>query len=114
MSAIQQASRRASQSSKGRNASAKSQEDDSGEESGSDTVPKDRQLWREGVTTGLGPGKEVFIRKPKAKGAGNIPYEDHTLHPNTLEFLEALSKNNERTWLKGTDKRRPLFNFVLA
>ncbi|KAI9044920.1 DUF2461 domain-containing protein [Aspergillus affinis] len=96
-------SRRTSKSTKGRKGSAKSRKDDSGEDSGSDTVSKKKQLWREGVTTGLGPGKEVFIKKPKAKDAGNIPYEDHTLHPNTLEFLEALSENNERTWLKAHD-----------
>lgn len=84
----------------------KSQKDDS-EDSAGDTAPKNKELWREGVTTGLGPGKEVFIKKPKAKDAGNIPYEDHTLHPNTLEFLECLSENNERTWFKGTGKHRP-------
>ncbi|KAH8431600.1 DUF2461 domain-containing protein [Aspergillus melleus] len=92
-----------SKSAKSRKGSAKSRKDDSGEDSGSDTVSKDKQLWREGVTTGLGPGKEVFIKKPKAKDPGNIPYEDHTLHPNTFEFLETLSENNERTWLKAHD-----------
>ena len=60
-----------------------------------------KELWREGVKTGLGPGKEVFIKKPKARGAGDVPYQDHTLHPNTMLFLEDLAKNNEREWLKG-------------
>ncbi|PLB49206.1 hypothetical protein P170DRAFT_177580 [Aspergillus steynii IBT 23096] len=101
-SAPKTGSRKAFKSAKSRKGGAKSQ-DDSGEESAGDTVPKDKQLWREGVTTGLGPGKEVFIKKPKAKDAGNIPYEDHTLHPNTLEFLEGLSENNERSWLKAHD-----------
>ncbi|KAL4793997.1 hypothetical protein BDV19DRAFT_365766 [Aspergillus venezuelensis] len=62
-----------------------------------------KELWREGVKTGLGPGKEVFIAKPKARDAGDIPYEDDTLHPNTLLFLKDLAKNNERQWLKAHD-----------
>lgn len=61
----------------------------------------DKELWREGVKTGLGPGKEVFIKKPKARDAGDVPYQDHTVHPNTMLFLEDLEKNNERAWLKG-------------
>lgn len=64
---------------------------------------KDKELWREGVSTGLGPGKEVFIRKPKARDPGNIPYQDRTLHPNTLLFLRDLAKHNDRQWLKGID-----------
>ncbi|KAL4956244.1 hypothetical protein BDW69DRAFT_91545 [Aspergillus filifer] len=62
-----------------------------------------KELWREGVKTGLGPGKEVFIAKPKARDAGDIPYEDDTLHPNTLLFLKDLANNNERQWLKAHD-----------
>ncbi|RHZ53766.1 hypothetical protein CDV55_104146 [Aspergillus turcosus] len=64
---------------------------------------KDKELWREGVSTGLGPGKEVFIRKPKARDPGNVPYQDHTLHPNTLLFLQDLAKHNDRQWLKAHD-----------
>lgn len=60
-----------------------------------------KELWREGVKTGLGPGKEVFIKKPKARDAGDVPYQDHTMHPNTMLFLKDLAKNNEREWLKG-------------
>jgi hypothetical protein len=60
-----------------------------------------KELWREGVTTGLGPGKEVFIAKPKARDAGDVPYRDETLHPNTRLFLLDLAANNERPWLKG-------------
>jgi hypothetical protein len=59
------------------------------------------ELWREGVKTGLGPGKEVFIKKPKARDPGDTPYKDETLHPNTMLFLEDLAKNNDRQWLKG-------------
>ncbi|KAH2258554.1 hypothetical protein KXW72_008041 [Aspergillus fumigatus] len=64
---------------------------------------KDKELWREGVSTGLGPGKEVFIRKPKARDPGDIPYQDHTLHPNTMLFLQDLAKHNDRQWLKAHD-----------
>ncbi|KAL4883854.1 hypothetical protein BJY04DRAFT_183368 [Aspergillus karnatakaensis] len=61
------------------------------------------ELWREGVKTGLGPGKEVFIKKPKARDPGDTPYEDETLHPNTMLFLKDLAKNNDRQWLKAHD-----------
>ena len=62
---------------------------------------KEKELWREGVKTGLGPGKEVFFKKPKARDAGDVPYQDRTLHPNTMLFLQDLTKNNDREWLKG-------------
>lgn len=62
---------------------------------------KGRELWREGVRTGLAPGQEVIIAKPKARDPGDVPYEDETLHPNTRLFLLDLAKNNERQWLKG-------------
>lgn len=62
---------------------------------------KGKELWREGVRTGLGPGKEVFFTKPKARDAGNVVYQDETLHPNTKLFLQDLAKNNDRQWLKG-------------
>lgn len=60
-------------------------------------------LWREGVKTGLGPGKQVYIEKPKARGDGGIQYVPERLHPNTLEFLKDLKKNNDRMWLKAHD-----------
>ena len=63
---------------------------------------KGKELWREGVRTGLAPGQEVFIAKPKARDAGGVPYKDETLHPNTRLFLMDLAKNNDRQWLKGT------------
>lgn len=62
---------------------------------------KGKELWREGVRTGLGPGKEVFIPKPKARDPGNVAYRDETLHPNTRLFLLDLAKNNDRQWFKG-------------
>ncbi|PLN78554.1 hypothetical protein BDW42DRAFT_187298 [Aspergillus taichungensis] len=64
---------------------------------------RDKELWREGVSTGLGPGKEVFIQKPRARSPGSIPYQETTLHPNTFRFLQDLATNNERAWLKAHD-----------
>ncbi|PGH03819.1 hypothetical protein AJ80_08632 [Polytolypa hystricis UAMH7299] len=66
-------------------------------------VEKGKELWREGVRTGLGPGKEVFIKLPKARDPGDTPYENDTIHPNTLLFLKDLKENNEREWLKAHD-----------
>ncbi|KKZ65256.1 hypothetical protein EMCG_08906 [[Emmonsia] crescens] len=64
---------------------------------------KGKELWREGVKAGLGPGKEVFIKLPKARDAGDTPYEDNTIHPNTMLFLKDLKENNQREWLKMHD-----------
>lgn len=64
------------------------------------STTKGKLLWKEGVKTGLGPGKEVFIKLPKAREAGDIPYKDDELHPNTILFLKDLKENNEREWLK--------------
>jgi hypothetical protein len=58
------------------------------------------EVWRSGVKTGLGPGREVIIKRPKARPAGKTPYEDATIHPNTLLFLDELKDNNNREWLK--------------
>lgn len=57
-------------------------------------------LWREGVKTGLGPGRAVFIAKPKPRPDGGIKYVPDQVHPNTMEFLKDLRKNNDREWLK--------------
>lgn len=57
-------------------------------------------LLKPGVTTGLGPGHQVVIKKPKARPAGSTPYTDDTIHPNTLLFLGDLKANNNRQWLK--------------
>ena len=61
---------------------------------------KGKELWRPGVKTGLGPGTQVVIKKPKARAAGKTPYEDETIHPNTMLFLADLKANNDRQWLK--------------
>ncbi|GAB7331318.1 hypothetical protein MBLNU13_g02761t2 [Cladosporium sp. NU13] len=75
------------------------------------------ELWREGVKTGLGPGQEVIIKKPKARPAGKVPYSDETIHPNTLLFLQDLKQNNNREWLKMHDpdfrqSEKDWFSFV--
>lgn len=90
------------QKGRGRASIAKRKNKDAGEDDDQDrTVPGD--LWKEGVRAGLGPGREVFIKKPKARDLGGIEYRDETIHPNTLLFLTDLKENNERQWLKGTD-----------
>lgn len=63
---------------------------------------KDKELWKEGVKV-EGEG-EVFITLPRARSPGKTPYQDHTLHPNTLLFLGDLKRNNERAWLKVHDR----------
>lgn len=37
----------------------------------------------------------------RARNPGDTPYQDHTLHPNTMLFLKDLKENNSRDWLKG-------------
>ncbi len=37
---------------------------------------------------------------PKAREAGDTPYEDARIHPNTFLFLKDLKANNNREWLK--------------
>ncbi|KAI9845616.1 MAG: hypothetical protein M1838_001676 [Thelocarpon superellum] len=64
---------------------------------------KGQELWRPGVKAGLGPGKEIIIRLPKAREAGSTPYQPHTIHPNTFLFLGDLARNNDREWLKMHD-----------
>ncbi|KAL1589892.1 hypothetical protein WHR41_01292 [Cladosporium halotolerans] len=78
---------------------------------------KGSELWREGVKTGLGPGQQVIIKKPKARPAGKVPYTDDTIHPNTLLFLKDLKGNNNREWLKMHDpdfrqSEKDWFSFV--
>ena len=71
-----------------------------------DLTPKainGKELWRQGVKAGLGPGNQIVIKKPKARDAGNTPYREDTIHPNTLLFLKDLKKNNDREWLKMND-----------
>lgn len=69
-------------------------------------VKKGQELWRPGVKTDLAPGEEMWIPLPKAREAGKTPYQDHTVHPNTMAFLGDLKQNNEREWLKGRSDAR--------
>jgi len=59
-----------------------------------------KDLSKPGVKTGLGPGTQVVIKKPKARDAGDTPYSDETIHPNTMLFLKDLAANNNRQWMK--------------
>lgn len=63
-------------------------------------IEKGKELWRQGVKAGLGPGKAVFIERPKPRGEGGIKYVPERIHPNTMAFLGDLKANNEREWLK--------------
>ncbi|EFQ90675.1 hypothetical protein PTT_12675 [Pyrenophora teres f. teres 0-1] len=58
----------------------------------------EKELWRPGAK--LEPGTQLVIKKPKARDAGDTPYLDHTIHPNTMLFLKDLAANNDRQWLK--------------
>jgi len=69
----------------------------------STVLEKGKELWREGVSTGLGPGKQVFIEKPKPRGDGGIKYVPERIHPHTMAFLKDLKNNNDREWLKMHD-----------
>lgn len=40
------------------------------------------------------------IPLPKVRDAGDTPYEDARIHPNTFLFLRDLKANNNRDWLK--------------
>lgn len=40
------------------------------------------------------------IPLPKARDAGDTPYENSRIHPNTFLFLKDLKANNNRDWLK--------------
>ncbi len=63
-------------------------------------IEKGKELWRQGIKAGLGPGKAVFIERPKPRGDGGIKYVPERIHPNTMAFLGDLKANNEREWLK--------------
>lgn len=76
----------------------------------STTTAKNGELWRPGVKAGLGPGKQLVIKKPQARPAGKTPYMDETIHPNTLLFLEELKANNDRQWLKS---KHTLVSYIL-
>lgn len=76
-------------------------------ESASTSGEKGKELWRQGVSTGLAPGTQIIIKKPKPRTPGNTPYSDTTIHPNTMLFLKDLKANNDREWLKSKFLRDP-------
>lgn len=68
---------------------------------GRSTKRKDtkEELWKSGAKLEL--GTRIIIKKPKAREAGDVPYMDDTIHPNTMLFLRDLAAHNDRQWLKG-------------
>ncbi|KAF2629734.1 hypothetical protein BU25DRAFT_489737 [Macroventuria anomochaeta] len=58
----------------------------------------EKELWKPGAK--LEPGTQLIIKKPKAREAGDTPYTESTIHPNTMLFLEEIKANNDRQWLK--------------
>jgi hypothetical protein len=54
--------------------------------------------WKQGAK--LTPGTQLIIKKPRARDAGDTPYSDSKIHPNTMLFLGELAENNNRPWLK--------------
>ena len=65
----------------------------------------EEKLKKKGWTKKKGKGGrvEMVIELPGIKDPGDIPYEDGRVHPNTLDFLRDLKKNNRREWLKFHD-----------
>ncbi|KAF1812695.1 hypothetical protein P152DRAFT_458506 [Eremomyces bilateralis CBS 781.70] len=62
-----------------------------------------QDLGKSGAKTGLGPGTQVIMKKPKARDPGDTPYSNDIIHPNTMLFLRDLKQNNSRQWLKSND-----------
>lgn len=63
----------------------------------------EKELWKPGAK--LEPGTQLIIKKPKAREAGDTPYNESTIHPNTMLFLKEIKDNNDRQWLKRTSFR---------
>ncbi|KAL1644503.1 hypothetical protein SLS61_008771 [Didymella pomorum] len=61
----------------------------------------EKELWKPGAK--LEPGTQLIIKKPKARDAGDTPYTESTIHPNTMLFLKEIKANNDRKWLKLQD-----------
>jgi hypothetical protein len=80
-------------------------EDPENDEEGESDTEFTANLKKKGWTKKKGKdGKwEMVIELPREKDPGDIPYEDERIHPNTMEFLKDLKKNNKREWLKFHD-----------
>lgn len=65
----------------------------------------EKDLKKKGYVKKMGKGGkyEMVIEMPKARDDGGVPYDDKRIHPNTMNFLKELKKNNEREWLKFHD-----------
>lgn len=74
---------------------------ESGDEYGSDEEKLKKKGWTK--KKGKGGRVEMVIELPGIKDPGDISYEDERIHPNTLDFLRDLKKNNRREWLKFHD-----------
>jgi Conserved hypothetical protein (DUF2461) len=74
-------------------------------ETGDDYGSDEEVLKKKGWTKKKGKGGrvEMVIALPTIKDPGDTPYEDERIHPNTLDFLRDLKKNNRREWLKFHD-----------
>jgi hypothetical protein len=73
---------------------------------------KGKELWRQGVSTGLAPGTQIIIKRPKPRTPGKTPYSDITVHPNTVLFLKDLKANNDREWLKSKCLPKPCSPYI--
>jgi hypothetical protein len=65
----------------------------------SDVAGETGQMADDGDAGADGP-QSYSIPLPKARDAGDQPYEDGRIHPNTFLFLKDLKVNNNREWLK--------------
>lgn len=63
----------------------------------------EKELWKPGAK--LEPGTQLIIKKPKARDAGDTPYTESTMHPNTMLFLKEIKANNDRQWLKRESRK---------
>lgn len=77
-----------------------SEVDDDGSENEFEKKLK-KQGWKK--MKGKDGKAQMVMDIPQAKDAGDTPYEDERIHPNTLDFLKDLKKNNRREWLKFHD-----------
>ncbi|KAL3424154.1 hypothetical protein PVAG01_03435 [Phlyctema vagabunda] len=78
------------------------EDDDEKEAESGDPDSSEEELVKKGWTKTKGKSGrwEMTIKIPKEKEAGDTPYKNRRIHPNTLEFLSELKENNKREWLK--------------
>ena len=53
------------------------------------------------------PPKVTIIPLPKAREAGDVPYEDGRIHENTMLFLKDLKAHNNREWMRCKLRNHP-------